>query len=144
MCKYVHRSVNLVLEKDWDCELQRKQSLVKHEDEWEMAAQGFEAQVVKPKTRLLQPRPLPEGNLSTSELVGLFRVFLATQQKRDDFLQEDLWSLQIALEASQQFLQPLSAGQSATADEGSPRLDLPTPGPRRADQHGPINAFIPG
>lgn len=46
MCKYVHRSVNLVLGRDRDCELQRKQSLVM--DEWEMAAQGFEAETQNP------------------------------------------------------------------------------------------------
>ena len=113
---------------------------MEQEDDWETAVTseeelpGFESQRAKPKTRRLKSGQELEGSPSNTEVIHLFREFLAAQQRRDDILQEELRGLRGSLEASRlPVLQTSPVGPSAATEGGSPspRLELPTPRPRR-------------
>lgn len=71
----------------------------------------------------LEGRSGPAEPAFDPSLTSLVRDFLTIQQRRDDELREELRGLQLTL-------QQLGRAASSAIDE-SPRMDLPTPAPRR-------------
>ncbi|KAM7394882.1 hypothetical protein PAMA_006561 [Pampus argenteus] len=110
------------------------------DQEWETDKEDEEDPWWGPAAPAVPAAPASTGE-SGGELVGMMRDFLAAQQRREEGLLAEIRGLRASLPSAQPLpvLNPPVATPS-TATANSPRLELPTPAPRRIRRDTPLEA----